>query len=235
MDSSSTSYNTRAASTRPPGRLRRFRLPPFSVILVSILMALLLSQVQVDLASTAPLPTERALSKALPPEEGIANLFTPEVKFWEEDILAWSKEYQLDPNLIATVMQIESCGYSRAKSSAGAKGLFQVMPDHFKKKEDPYQPDTNAHRGLSYLRKSLETGGNPRLALAGYNGGITGAKSPEDLWPNETQRYVYWGLQIYRDAKVGKYHSTRLDDWLSRGGAHLCRKAWNEQNNEQNK
>jgi len=233
MDSSPNSLNTQAVPSRPSGGLRRFLLPPLSVILVSILMALLLSQIQVDLASTAPLPTERALSKALTPEKGIADIFTPEIKFWEEDILTWSEEYQLDPNLIATVMQIESCGYSKAVSSAGAKGLFQVMPVHFKKKEDPYQPDTNAHRGLSYLQKSLETGGNPRLALAGYNAGITRAKSPEDLWPKETQRYVYWGLQIYRDARFGKNQSARLDDWLSRGGASLCRKAWNEQNNEE--
>ena len=233
MNSSPNSLNSQATSTNPSGGLRRFLLPPLSVILVSILMALLLSQIQVDLASTAPLPTERALSKALEPEEGIADFFTPEIKYWEEDILIWSKEYQLDPNLIATVMQIESCGYSRAVSSAGAKGLFQVMPVHFKKKEDPFQPDTNAQKGLTYLRKSLDSGGNPRLALAGYNAGITRAKSPEEFWPNETQRYVYWGLQIYRDARVDKYHSARLDDWLSRGGAHLCRKAWNEQNNEE--
>jgi len=135
----------------------------------------------------------------------------------------------LDPNLVATVMQIESCGYSRAKSPAGAIGLFQVMPYHFKEGENPYQPDTNARRGLSYLRQSLESGGNTRLALAGYNGGINGTKNPEEYWPDETLRYLYWGVRIYQDTKEGKEHSPRLEEWLNSGGDYLCQLA-REQN-----
>ena len=185
----------------------------------------MLSQIQVDVASTAPLPTEQVLKKDLPPDDGIADLFTPEVQYWEEEILAWSKEHDLDPNLVATVMQIESCGYVRAKSVVNAKGLFQVMPHHFKEKEDPYDPDTNALRGLTYLKQSLRSGGSSRLALAGYNAGIGSAKTAEDDWPNETQRYVYWGHKIYQDARIGKDHSRRLNDWLAHGGKNLCERA----------
>lgn len=209
----------------PSGRLRRFILPPLSVILVSAFLALLLSQIQVDVASTAPLPTEQALTKALPPDDGIADLFTPEVQYWEEEILEWSKEHDLDPNLVATVMQIESCGYVKAKSVVDAKGLFQVMPHHFKKKEDPYDPDTNALKGLTYLKQSLISGGTTRMALAGYNGGIGRVKTPEKDWPDETKRYVYWGYKIYLDAKIGKDYSGRLNNWLSRGGKNLCDRA----------
>ena len=217
--------NLQANSNRPPGRLRRYLLPPLSVILVSGILALALSQLQVDSASTAPLPTERALTKALPPDEGIADLFTPEIQYWEKEILGWSKEYDIDPNLIATVMQIESCGYIKAKSVAGAKGLFQVMPHHFKKKEDPFDPDTNALKGLTYLNQCLKSGGSNRMGLASYNAGMGRAKSPEKDWPKETQRYVYWGYQIYLDARIGKSHSARLNDWLSHGGKNLCQKA----------
>jgi soluble lytic murein transglycosylase-like protein len=232
MDSSPPSFNTQAAPSSPSGCLRRFLLPPLSVIVVGVMMALLLSQVQVDVALTAPVPTQYALSEGLPEREGIAPFFTPEVQFWEDHIMAWSEEYNLDPDLIATVMQIESCGYSRAKSAAGAMGLFQVMPIHFIKKEDPYHPETNAFRGLSYLQKALKSGGSTRLALAGYNSGITRAKSEEKYWPEETKRYVQWGLGIYQDAKFGKYYSDSLEEWLSKGGAGLCSHANKEQNNK---
>ncbi len=223
MFSSPSSSDAQAAQTRS-GCLLRFLLPPVSVILVGIGLALLLSQIQVDLVETAPLPEEKSVLSA----KQIAPLFSPEVLAWEENILNWSEKYHLDPNLIATVMQIESCGYSRAKSSAGAMGLFQVMPYHFKEGEDPYQPGTNARRGLNYLRQALESGGSARLALAGYNGGINGAQNPEKYWPDETLRYLYWGVRIYKDAKEGKDHSPRLEEWLNSGGNSLCLAASNE-------
>jgi soluble lytic murein transglycosylase-like protein len=104
-------------------------------------------------------------------------------------------------------------------------GLFQVMPYHFKEGEDPFAPEVNALRGLKYLRQSQEAGGNPRLALAGYNGGINGARSAERYWAYETQRYVYWGLGIYQDARSGLEFSPRLQEWLDYGGSALCKKA----------
>ena len=89
-------------------------------------------------------------------EHGIALFFAPSVLFWEEDILKWAGDHDLDPNLVATVMQIESCGDPRALSSAGAMGLFQVMPYHFEENEAPYNPDINALRGLNIFRIRLK-------------------------------------------------------------------------------
>ncbi|MBN1267070.1 MAG: transglycosylase SLT domain-containing protein [Anaerolineales bacterium] len=153
----------------------------------------------------------------------IASLFTPEVQQWSDDILRWSETYNLDPNFIATVMQIESCGYPEALSRVGAEGLFQVMPYHFSDGEHPYDPDINALRGLSYLKRSLElAGGDERLALAGYNGGHGVITLSMTDWPEETRRYVYWGTGIYEDARKNKTSSDRLDEWLSAGGAGLC-------------
>src|SRR5512141_1497922 len=98
----------------------------------------------------------------------IAPFFAPAVQFWNASIVNWSNEYGIDKNLIATVMQIESCGNPQVASSAGAMGLFQVMPFHFNAYENPYDPETNALRGLSYLSRSLgNAGGDVRLALAG--------------------------------------------------------------------
>ena len=155
----------------------------------------------------------------------IPPLFAPSVLFWEADILRWAAQAELDPNLVATVMQIESCGDPRALSPAGAMGLFQVMPYHFKKGDAPYQPDTNARTGLAYLKESQVTHQNVRQTLAGYNGGIGTAAKAEHQWPNETVRYAYWGIGIYKDAKDGESFSARLDEWYSAGGASLCRQA----------
>jgi soluble lytic murein transglycosylase-like protein len=156
----------------------------------------------------------------------ISEVFTPEVKRWATDILRWSVEYELPPELVATVMQIESCGHPSIHSSAGAAGLFQVMPFHFGTDEDPRDPETNALRGLSYLSRSLELAkGNTGLALAGYNGGHGQIGRAASLWPAETQRYVRWGTAILADIQLGKLSSPGIDSWLDAGGANLCRRA----------
>lgn len=190
-------------------------LPPLAVIILSFMMICILSQVTI--ASSPPPPA---------PAVHIAPLFTPEIQYWEQKIVAWSDDWDLDPDLVATVMQIESCGNPSAQSSVGAMGLFQVMPYHFSGNENPYKPNINARRGLAYLKAALDSGGgNPRFAFAGYNGGIAGAKNPETSWPAETTRFVYWGLGIYEDAVNGKSQSDRLNEWMGAGGTSLCKTA----------
>lgn len=160
------------------------------------------------------------------PELSLSPIFMPSVQYWEEDILKWAAEYNLDPNLIATVMQIESCGNPSATSRSNALGLFQVMPFHFAAGEDPYDPDTNALRGMAYLAKGLEvSGGHAGLALAGYNGGHTVISNSYDNWNNETQRYYRWGSGIYREASAGWDSSPTLLAWLAAGGRSLCDQA----------
>jgi hypothetical protein len=70
---------------------------------------------------------------AMNPVQQLASIFTPEVMHWSPLIYAWASAYNVDPNLIATVIQIESCGDPNVVSGSGAQGLFQVMPDHFAK------------------------------------------------------------------------------------------------------
>ena len=156
----------------------------------------------------------------------ISAIFTPEVQYWGSAITGWAAGAGLDPNLAAVVMQIESCGDPRALSSAGAIGLFQVMPYHFAEAEQPYSPDTNAARGLGYLGRALSAAqGDVRLALAGYNGGIGVIGRPDSTWPAETLRYAYWGSGIYAAARRGSGNSARLSEWLAAGGYGLCRAA----------
>ena len=172
-----------------------------------------------------PIEAYPVSAQSNPPRIKLAPFFTPSILFWEEDIYRWADEWSLDPNLVATVMQIESCGDPRALSHAGAMGLFQVMPYHFTSTEAPYNPDTNAKRGMAYLQKALNTYQQVPLAFAGYNGGIGTASKPESLWPRETVRYTYWGTGIYADATNGNENSPRLAEWLGAGGASLCRQA----------
>jgi len=152
--------------------------------------------------------------------------FSPSVLYWEEQILTWADLYSLDPILIATVMQIESCGNPQVMSPAGAQGLFQVMPYHFNAGEGMLDPQTNALRGLTYLSEGFrQSDGDIERTLAGYNGGHGQIARARDLWPQETQSYVYWGMGIYREAVEGKLQGKTLKAWLAAGGDTLCAQA----------
>lgn len=158
----------------------------------------------------------------------ISPIFSPEVQHWAPQIVQWASAHNLDPNMVATIMQIESCGDPQAVSSAGAQGLFQVMPFHFASGEDGMEPETNARRGMAYFAERLQqTGGDVGKAFAGYNGGHVAAGSSYELWPNETQRYFVWSTGIYEDAQAGLSASETLSQWMAAGGANLCRQAAN--------
>jgi hypothetical protein len=144
------------------------------------------------------------------PSNGISPIFTAEIQHWSPKIVEWAQQYNLDPNMLATVMQIESCGDSQAGSIAGAQGLFQVMPFHFSAGEDARDPDTNARRGISYLKQSLQVaGGHFGMALAGYNGGIGVISGGWARWADETRRYYIWGSGIYKDTVRARRRANR--------------------------
>jgi hypothetical protein len=195
----------------PTMAIAEARIVPFSELDLEV-------QTGISTLSTAPMWTSAAT--------GISPIFTKEIQHWGPEIVRWSAEAGVDPNLAATVMQIESCGDPRAVSSAGAMGLFQVMPFHFRAGENGYNPDTNALRGLNYLSRSLAAAsGDARLALAGYNGGIGVISRGEWTWHAQTHRYVQYGWPIYRDALNGDTSSDSVQEWYSRYGASLCRQA----------
>jgi soluble lytic murein transglycosylase-like protein len=198
--------------------MSRFLLPPLAAVCIgAVLMVISLSTTMDPVLAKNQTST---MSQAISP------VFTPEVQYWGGKIKTWAAAAGLDPNLVATVMQIESCGDPRALSRSGAIGLFQVMPYHFAAGDDPYAPDTNAQRGLDYLKRSFEAArGDPRLALAGYNGGIGVIGIPETNWAQQTQRYVFWGSGIYEEASRGATISPRLKEWLATNGTSLCGQA----------
>ena len=198
------------------GCLSGFVIIPLAVILISILLA------------SFAWKTEPSHVVVLPPEplRGISPIFRIEVRYWTDAITKWAAAMDLDPNLVATIMQIESCGDPGARSVAGAMGLFQVMPFHFFPEDDPYNPETNAARGLAYLVKALVAGGgDARLAMAGYNGGIGVISRAEWTWPSQTKRYIQYGVPIYEDARSGLASSPALNEWYEKYGVYLCSQA----------
>jgi soluble lytic murein transglycosylase-like protein len=228
--SSYTSDWQTAASTQGSGCLSGFVIPPLAVLLVGLLLAFFVKGLNIPVQAEGLSPATQAngsveTSPALL-SSSLSPIFTPEIHYWADSIARWAAAANLDPNLAATVMQIESCGDPRATSRSGAIGLFQVMPYHFAAGENPYAPDTNALRGLDYLKRALDAaGGNARLALAGYNGGIGVISRGEWTWAAETARYVKYGFPIYEDAQGGGTSSASLNEWYGRYGAGLCRQA----------
>jgi hypothetical protein len=206
---------TAAPQEQGSGCLSGFTIVPLAVLFISALLASFAWKTNPSVVDLPPVTST-----------GISPIFRIEILHWADSISKWAAASQLDPNLVATIMQIESCGDPRAISSAGAMGLFQVMPFHFYAIDDPYNPDTNATRGLAYLAKSLATGGgNARLAMAGYNGGIGVISRAEWTWPAQTKRYVQYGAPIYEDARNGLTSSTALNEWYEKYGVSLCRQA----------
>jgi soluble lytic murein transglycosylase-like protein len=241
-------WQTAVASDAGSGCLSFYVLPPLAALLIAGVVAFIAlkspltpSALPINnstmVLQNSAVPAEAPAGAVIPiwgspdgndpaPSSGLSPIFTKEIQHWRNDIVRWANAAGVDPNLAATVMQIESCGDPRATSRSGATSLFQVMPFHFKFGENPYDPETNASRGLNYLSRSLQAGGgNARLALAGYNGGIGVIARSEWAWPSETKRYVLYGAPIYEDARNGATSSASLTEWYQKYGASLCRQA----------
>lgn len=217
-------WQTAAPHEYGSGCLSLFSMPIMGVFLITCLISAFAAFNTPTHTSAVSVSVPQTYSVSSP--AAISPIFTREIQHWSNDIQRWANAAGVDPNLAATVMQIESCGDPRATSSAGAMGLFQVMPFHFHTGENGYNPETNALRGMNYLARSFKAAnGDARLALAGYNGGIGVITRSEWMWPAETKRYVQYGAPIYSDAKNGKTSSVMLDEWYRKYGAGLCRQA----------
>jgi soluble lytic murein transglycosylase len=107
--------------------------------------------------------------------------------------------YHLDPALVAAVIYEESQFDPKARSSAGAVGLMQLLPDtargiavhtggtKFDPATDLLDPDLNVRYGCWYLnhlrQKYARYPNGPELALAAYNAGQTNVDSWIDATP----------------------------------------------------
>ncbi len=157
----------------------------------------------------------------------LAAFYTPEVLHWQDEIREWARTYSINPNVLAIVIQIESCGDSTVESSAGALGLMQVMPFHFEYGENMINPETNVRRGMEVFRECLTVfaGYDLGLALACYNGGPGVTQRRYQDWYPETRHYYEWATGLWQDVQAGATKSDTLADWLAAGGQRLCDRA----------
>jgi hypothetical protein len=89
-----------------------------------------------------------------------------------------SRRFGIPEHWVRAVLRAESAGDVRAISSAGARGLMQVMPDTWAELRvryglgrDPYDPRDNILAGTAYLREMFDRYGNVAAMLAAYNAG----------------------------------------------------------------
>ena len=122
-------------------------------------------------------------------------------------ILAAASRYHLDPDLIHSVISIESNFNPKAVSPKNARGLMQLMPRtaEILGVKDSFDPEQNIEGGTRYLRDLLaKYKNNLTLALAAYNAGPDtvdkyGHRVPPYL---ETMKYVQRITKTYAKLKA---------------------------------
>lgn len=112
----------------------------------------------------------------------------------------YSDKYGVDKNLVLAIIKHESNFDPNVVSSAGAKGLMQLMDFNSEAYglTNPFDIDQNINAGVQHIKSYLDLyDGNVELALMAYNAGPgtvsrRGVKSIDDLYkmPQETQNYV---------------------------------------------
>jgi soluble lytic murein transglycosylase len=149
----------------------------------------------------------------------------------------------LPPELIYGVLRQESLYRADAMSSAGARGLLQLLPatarhtaTAWKQKrpspDDLFDPSVNVPLGAAQLRTLIDRfGGQTPVALAGYNAGPNAAARwlpsgsiESDIWIenipyNETRSYVQrvlWHSVVFAWLRTGE--GQRTDSWMTRIG-----------------
>jgi soluble lytic murein transglycosylase len=132
---------------------------------------------------------------------------------YEQIVRGHAKNYRLDPSLLAAVIYQESKFDAGARSTSGAIGLMQLLPDTAQGiavrsggttfvVDDLYEPELNVRYGAWYLRHLLDKYGDEATALAAYNAGQTNV----DRWRREgrgipfaeTRHYVKRVLELQR-------------------------------------
>jgi hypothetical protein len=152
---------------------------------------------------TAPLVAENRLQpvtdvRALAKDISIINDKIREEFFktipFGELIHRKAEKYDVDPILMAAIMEQESRFKPRAKSPVGARGLMQLMPrtGYWMGARNLYDPEQNVDAGAKYLRYlDKRFKGDTRKVIAAYNAGEGNVIRYRGTPPfRETRQYV---------------------------------------------
>ncbi len=99
-----------------------------------------------------------------------------------DTIMLASREYDVSPQLVLAVIEIESAYNPHAVSPVGAMGLMQLMPrtgaevaertaERWHGTSTLFEPEANIRLGVAYLRELIDRYDSIRVALAAYNWG----------------------------------------------------------------
>jgi soluble lytic murein transglycosylase-like protein len=148
----------------------------------------------------AATPPEQTPAQPLPAQPG-SSAPLPGSSQWLEPIIARaSRQYGVDTNLIKAVIKAESGFNPRAVSSAGARGLMQLMPATARGLgvDDAFDPEQNVMAGTRFLRDLLDRyDGDIDATLAAYNWGPGNVDRHPDRLPRETRSYLTRVKQFY--------------------------------------
>lgn len=125
-----------------------------------------------------------------------------------------AKKYDVDPALVAAVIEQESRFKPRAKSPVGARGLMQLMPrtGRWMGAKNLYDPEENVDAGVKYIRYlNKQFKGDLRKTIAAYNAGEGNVRRYRGIPPfRETRQYVNKVLTNY-DRRTRQLEEFRRD------------------------
>jgi len=144
-----------------------------------------------------------------------AEFFAEEIPYGEL-IYEKAKKYDVDPALVAAVIEQESRFRPRAKSPVGARGLMQLMPrtGRWMGANNLYDPEQNIDAGVKYIKYlNKRFNGDMRKTIAAYNGGEGNVMRYRGVPPfRETRQYVKKVMKNYdkRTRQLEKYHKEQV-------------------------
>lgn len=147
-----------------------------------------------------------AAAGAADQEQAIASLAGLNMRTLIEDT---ASQYEVSPELVDSVIQVESNYNPRAVSPKGAQGLMQLMPATARRfgVRNSFDPKDNIVGGVRYLKFLQETFKDERLAIAAYNAGEGAVQKYGNVPPYaETMSYVAKVGRKYGQARRAEVH-----------------------------
>lgn len=116
-------------------------------------------------------------------------------------VIHYSNRYEVDPVLVFSVMKTESHFDHSTVSSAGARGLLQLMPFNFKEFGVDNSIQGNIKGGVMHLKRDYDRTGDIVKTLVCYNAGCGRLKNNEWRKIKETTDYITKINRVYPEIK----------------------------------